>query len=72
MTMRAFHLVRTADPSGVSGNGVVAEGVQFTSGKVALNWRSEVPSTELHDDIDDVRLVHGHGGATRIAWLEEG
>lgn len=69
MTARLFELVRQVDPTGVSGCGVVAEGVQFTSGKVALNWRSEVPSTVVYDDIDDVRLVHGHSGASELRWL---
>lgn len=68
--MRRFQLVRETDSTGVSGTGIVAEGVRFTSGKVAMNWRSEVPSTGIYDDIDDVRLVHGHGGATHIEWLD--
>jgi hypothetical protein len=66
---RLFHLVRDTDPSGISGTGIVAEGCLFTSGKVALNWRSEVPSTGVYDHIDDVRLVHGHNGASHIEWL---
>lgn len=66
---RAFLLIRDADPSGVSGTGTIAEGAQFTSGKVALNWRSEVASTIVYDSLDDLVLVHGHNGATHIEWL---
>lgn len=36
-----FRLVRHEDVSGVSGTGVVAEGVLFSSGKAVLSWCSE-------------------------------
>lgn len=68
---RRFVLVRDVDASGVSGTGVVAEGIQWSSGKAAMNWRSEVPSSGVYDSIEDVLTVHGHGGATRIEWLDD-
>ena len=36
--MRLFKLQRKVDCSGVSGTGVVAEGVEFDDGQVALRW----------------------------------
>src|SRR4051794_16547249 len=38
MTAHRFELHRDQDISGVSGVGVVAEGVAFTDGTVALRW----------------------------------
>jgi hypothetical protein len=71
--LRAFHLVRDTDMTGVSGTGVVAEGVAFSDGTVALRWLSEWPTSVVFHDrgIEAVEAVHGHGGATRIVWTEE-
>lgn len=66
--MRVFTLRREHDPSGISGLGTVAEGVEFGDGKVALRWRTDTASTALYDSIADVEAIHGHGGATRIEW----
>ena len=68
--MRRFRLVRAQDISGVSGVGVVAEGVQFSSGKVALTWCSDVHSVTVFDGVKDVEAIHGHGGRTLVNWLD--
>lgn len=67
---RGFELVRLVDVSGVSGTGVVAEGLEFTDGSVALRWRGEHPSTVAWDNIASVLAVHGHEGATVLNWLD--
>jgi hypothetical protein len=56
------------DVSGTSGCGVVAEGVIFTNGHVALTWLSARPSINLYDCIEDVESIHGHQGCTRIIF----
>lgn len=66
--MRTFVLQRDVDVSGVSGTGVVAEGVEFFDGEVALRWRGERPSTVIHASIGNLMAVHGHGGCTRLVW----
>jgi hypothetical protein len=63
MMMRRFQLVRYVDPSGVSGTGIVAEGVQFTDQTVTLRWCSGRPATTVWNGIDDVLAVHGHQAA---------
>jgi hypothetical protein len=85
--MRRFQLHRHMDVSGVSGTGVVAEGVEFgkaldivwpdgvhttlPAGWVRLVWRTEVSSTGLYASVAEVETVHGHGGATVLVWLDE-
>lgn len=69
--MRRFHLQRDVDVTGVSGTGVVAEGVQFTDGTAALRWRSDHTSTAVYSSIADVETIHGHNGATRVVWVDE-
>lgn len=70
--LRRFQLHRTTDISGVSGTGIVADGVVFPSGTVALCWRGEWPTSVVFHDrgIESVQHIHGHGGATRIVWLD--
>ncbi len=67
---RRFALVRHVDYTGISGLGVVAYGVVFTDGHVALRWTSDFPATSLWNSIDDLLAVHGHGDATSIEWLD--
>lgn len=71
--MRRFHLHRDHDVSGVSGTGIVAEGVEFSDGTVVLRWLSgKHRSTVVWPDIAGVEAIHGHNGATRIVWLDQG
>lgn len=78
--MRRFLLERLDDESGVSGNGFVAEGIQFTNGLCALTWRrvenKPLPiggwsSGAFYPCLDMVRRVHGHGGKTAIRFIDE-
>lgn len=68
--MRRFRLVRDQDISGVSGLGHVADGVLFEDGKVVTRWRAKIAQTCVWDSIEHVEAVHGHGGATRIEWID--
>ena len=68
--MRRFRLVRVEDVSGVSGTGVVAEGVVFATGKVVLSWCSDYPSVTVYDSSQDLLAVHGHNGRTQVDWLD--
>ena len=66
--MGIFYLYRKQDVSGVSGTGFVAEGVKFSNGKVAISWLTKLTSCTIYDDMETVEKIHGHGGATIIAW----
>jgi len=47
---------------------MVAQGVLFDNGKVALTWLTERPSVTVYDSLDDVEAVHLHHGATSLIW----
>lgn len=68
--MRRFHLVRDQDVTGVSGTGIVAQGVRFETGWVALTWLTEITSMAFYPSIGNVEHIHGHNGTTRIVWLD--
>jgi hypothetical protein len=71
VTPRAFRLERDVDETGVSGTGVVAEGVEFSDGTVALRWLSAWPTSVVFHErgLEAVEAVHGHGGKTRIVFV---
>ncbi|RLV66325.1 hypothetical protein STAN_1846 [Streptomyces sp. CBMAI 2042] len=69
---RHFQLRRDTDVSGVSGTGHVADGVVFSDGHAAVHWLGRWPTTTPHPEgLVSVEGVHGHGGATRIVFLDE-
>ena len=69
---RRFHLERANDVSGISGEGIVADGVQFSCGYVILCWRLAtkvgVNTIGWYPNIGSVESIHGHLGATRVVW----
>lgn len=68
--MRRFELHRQEDITGASGTGVVAEGVEFSTGWVALTWLTAVNSLVFCPWIANVEAIHGHNGATHIVWVD--
>ncbi|MEU4295469.1 hypothetical protein AB0E63_45240 [Kribbella sp. NPDC026596] len=69
---RCFQLVRHVDVSGISGTGVVAEGVEWSDGTIALHWGGRYPTTTVWPDgVDALLSIHGHNGGTTIRWLDE-
>lgn len=70
--MRKFHLLRHQDESGVSGTGIVAEGVVFSDGQAVLCWRSVsgVNSLGIYRSIEELAFIHGHGGKTEVVFVE--
>lgn len=69
--MKVFILYREEDVSGVSGIGVVAEGIEFDNGKCAVSWRSQYGSVKIFDSISIIEKIHGHGGKTKIMILKD-
>lgn len=67
---RPFRMLRERDESGVSGTGWIAEGVQFSNGKCALAWMGAVASVAVYDSLEALTKIHGHGGATKVVFLE--
>ena len=68
--MRRFQLHRDHDVTGVSGTGIAAEGAAFSDDGAVLRWLTGVWSTVVWEDAEAVEKIHGHGGKTRIVWLD--
>jgi hypothetical protein len=69
--MRRFHLVRHEDVTGVSGTGIVAEGVKFTDGSCAMRWITDLSSTTIYKDMETLIAIHSHDGRTVVEWLDK-
>lgn len=67
---KLFKLNRLEDPTGISGEGIIAEGVQFSDGRCVLNWMTEVGSMGIYHSMEDIETLHGHDGKTVIEWEE--
>lgn len=60
-----FELVRNEDESGVSGTGVVAEGVILDHGACVVTWFNSL-TVNVYTSPWEVIDIHGHGGKTRL------
>lgn len=68
--MRRFVLNRVEDFSGVSGTGVVAEGVEFSDGTCALRWKTKYSSTCIYKSILELDHIHSHEGRTKVVFID--
>src|SRR5688500_19565367 len=58
--MRRFMMRREQDASGVSGTGLVLEGVQFSTGVVVIHWLTPPPrgSISVFASLEQFMLIH--------------
>jgi hypothetical protein len=66
-----FYFQRDEDVSGISGTGRVADGCLWTDGAVSIRWRGEARSFVNFEEFAKSLQVHGHGGKTRLVWLDQ-
>lgn len=71
--MRRFYLQRKEDPTGMSGIGRIADGIEFDNGQVAMTWKKEFPSVTVFQSISTVEKLHTHRGIdpTHIVWVDD-
>ena len=67
---RRFVLIREEDPSGVSGVGKVAEGVEFDNGICVVSFTSPYSHANVYVSLHVMEAVHGHGGKTKTVWID--
>lgn len=69
---RVFKMVRNHDETGVSGTGVVLDGVEYPNGMVAVCWRSKTPSVNVYRSFVEFKHLHidAHpSNNTEIQWF---
>lgn len=67
---RRFVMYRFFDVTGISGTGVIGEGVEFWDGTVVFRWDGPYQSTSIWASLDALRAVHGHDDATKVVWVD--
>jgi len=74
--IRTFTVARKNDESGVSGIGVVIEGVQYATGQVVLHWLLPPPKggIAIFESLDDFIKIHitPHPTNKTIITFEDG
>jgi hypothetical protein len=79
---RRFYGDRSTDVTGISGEGVVVEGVVFSDGWGITHWLDRPPMNEPKTEIwhrpwwrrrgpDPFTKISGHGGATKVVWIDK-
>ena len=73
--IETFTVCRQSDESGISGVGVVIEGVQYATGQVVLHWLTPFPkgSISIFESLTDFKNVHVNphpGNKTIITWSD--
>lgn len=73
MAGRRFELHRDVDETGISGTGVVAEGLITRDDVAMMRWLTEWPSSICFYErgLESVIAIHGHNGKTRVVFLDE-
>lgn len=67
---RRFVLHRMDDETGISGTGVVAEGIEFSTGWCALSWMTAAHSVGVYPNVKELERIHGHNGRAVVKWLD--
>lgn len=67
--MRRFFLHRTREAVQVN-KGIVAEGVEFQDGSVAIRWLTTPQSTAIWRSLREAEQVHGYDGTTRFVFYD--
>ncbi len=57
--MKTFIFERKEDETGISGTGIVAEGVVFDNGKTVVSWLTKYPTISIYENISDALFLHG-------------
>jgi hypothetical protein len=67
---RRWRLVRSEDVTGISGTGIVVQGLELPSGPCVYTWVGERSTTTIARSVEDVQEIHGHGGRTVLEWID--
>ena len=74
--IRTFTIYRTSDETGVSGDGIIIEGVVLATGQAIIHWLTPAPrgSIAVFDSLDDFTKIHinPHPGNRTIITFEDG
>ena len=66
--LRTFYLERVVDVTGISGTGVISQGVEFSDGTCVMKWLTDTSSIGIYNSIEELIQIHGHGGNTVLRW----
>lgn len=68
---RRFQLYRRRDATGISGTGIVAEGIEHRDGSVQYHWLTSPSTWQSAPSIHAVEHIHGHGNKTDVRYIDD-
>ena len=73
--IETFTICRQSDETGISGTGVVIEGVRYATGQVVLHWLLPFPkgSISIFENLEDFKKTHATPHPTNktiITWAD--
>lgn len=72
-SIKLYRMVRSRDVNGKSGTGTVALIAVMPSGRAVMEWiSSNHPTITIFANLDEVNLIHGHGGSSVIEPVGKG
>lgn len=69
---QVFAVIRNADETGISGTGVVIDGIVFPSGECVTRWRGATPCISIWESFEAFKSVHidAHpDNKTEVKWI---
>ena len=66
---RIFNLVREVDSTGLSGTGIVAQGIQFDNGNVVVCWLLNISSIVLFENLEDFKSVSCSHSRSEVKFI---
>lgn len=67
--MKLFVIKRIEDNTGLSGTGIVADGVEFDDGQVVLKWRGEISTIVIHKNLENVKKLSCSHSKSEIVFM---
>lgn len=70
---RPFVLRRDRDISGVSGTGIILDGILWPDGQAVIHWRGKWALTTPHPSMESILDIHDHGGQgdLHVLWADD-
>lgn len=69
--LRRFKIIREPDPTAIPCEAIVAEGVEFSNGRVAVMWEPRVKTLILFDSMHDMKSLMADSPTTHVEYIDE-
>ena len=69
--LRRFKIIREPDPTAIPDVKIVAEGIEFTNGRVCVMWEPKVKTLIHFDSMYEMMSLMADSPTTRVEYIDE-